>query len=114
MNAQMQDAGAELHPDPSRVILRLFLPGEEARDGHPRVSDVVARLFERPQATDAESAQRILDSFGSRTANLKAVLLDHAAAVSPHTDRWNDLSDDERLLLGATFSAEYAVEAAAL
>ncbi len=114
MSERMLDAGAQLHPDPSRVILRLFLPGEEARDGHPRVSDVVARLFERPQATDAVSAQRILDDFGGRTGNLKAVLLDHAAAVSHHTDRWDDLTDDERLLLGATFSAEYAVEAAAL
>jgi predicted GH43/DUF377 family glycosyl hydrolase len=114
MTAQMLDAGAALGPDASRVILRLFLPGEEARDGHPRVSDVVARLFERPNAADATSAASILDSFGQRTGNLRAVLLDHAAAVSSHTDRWDDLTEDERLMLGATFSAEYAIEGAAL
>jgi predicted GH43/DUF377 family glycosyl hydrolase len=34
--------------------------------------------------------------------------------VSPHADRWDELSEDERLLLGATFSAEYAIEGAAL
>lgn len=110
----MLDSGQELVPDPSRVILRLFLPGEEARDGHPRVSDVVARLFERPAEADAESAQRVLESFGHRTGSLKEVLLDHSAAVSPHADRWEDLSEDERLLLGATFSAEHAIEGAAL
>ncbi len=110
----MLDSGATLGPDPSRVILRLFLPGEEARDGHPRVSDVVARLFERPNDEDASSATSILDSFGQRTFDLKAVLLDHAMAVSPHADRWDDLTEDERLLLGATFSAEYAIEGAAL
>ena len=114
MTADMLDAGAELHPDPSRVILRLFLPGDEARDGHPRVSDVVARLFDRPGATDAETAQRILTTFGDRTGNLAAVLLDHAGAVSPHTDRWDELTGDQRLILGATFSAEYAIEGAAL
>jgi predicted GH43/DUF377 family glycosyl hydrolase len=114
MKARMLDSGARLDPDPTRVILRLFLPGEEARDGHPRVSDVVARLFERPNGTDAESAKAILDSFGQRTGNLKAVLLDHAAAVSPHADRWAEMNEDERLLLGATFSAEYAIEGAAL
>jgi predicted GH43/DUF377 family glycosyl hydrolase len=114
MTARMLDAGARLGPDPSRVILRLFLPGEEARDGHPRVSDVVTRLFDRPNGTDAISAQAILDSFGNRTVDLKAVLLDHAAAVSPHTDRWDELNEDERILLGATFSAEYAIEGAAL
>ena len=114
MNGEMLVSGATLAPDPARVILRLFLPGEEARDGHPRVSDVVARLFERPQATDSETAQKILTSFGDRTGNLKSVLLDHAMAVSPHTDRWEELTNDQRLLLGATFSAEYAVEAAAL
>jgi predicted GH43/DUF377 family glycosyl hydrolase len=114
MTAQMLVSGAQLHPDPTRVILRLFLPGEEARDGHPRVSDVVARLFERPNGTDGISAKAILDSFGGRTVTLKAALLDHAAAVSAHTDRWGDLTEDERLLLGATFSAEYAIEGAAL
>ncbi len=110
----MLDAGVELLPDPSRVILRLFLPGEEARDGHPRVGDVVARLFERPPDKDATSAARILDSFGDRIASLKDELLDHAAAVSPHADRYDELTEDERILLGATFSAEYAVEGAAL
>jgi predicted GH43/DUF377 family glycosyl hydrolase len=110
----MLDSGQELLPDPSRVILRLFLPGEEARDGHPRVSDVVARLFERPAEADAESARSVLDLFAHRTGRLREVLLDHAAAVSPHAERWDDMSEDERLLLGATFSAEHAIEGAAL
>ncbi len=114
MKLAMLDSGEELLPDPTRVILRLFLPGEEAREGHPRVADVVARLFERPPDADAASAASILERFATRTGDLKAALLDHAAAVSPHADRYDELSEDERLLLGATFSAEYAVEGAAL
>ena len=114
MTISMLDSGQSLLPDPMRVVLRLFLPGEEARDGHPRVSDVVDRLFQWPAERDAESARSTLDSFGHRTGSLKEVLFDHAVAVSPYTDRWEELSEDERLLLGATFSAEHAIEGAAL
>ena len=36
---------AQLRPDPSRVIARLFLPGEELPRGRSRSGAVIARVF---------------------------------------------------------------------
>ena len=107
-----EDMGVALRADPERVVARLFRPGESTPGGVSRTESVVSRVLAVPAQTLALSAQRILATFGSRHHRLVAILRDHAALV-----RGADASaieDDVAVVLGAAFTAEYAVEGAAL
>ena len=103
---------AELRADPARVIARLFLPGEEMRVGRSRASQVVARVLSIPEDEIERLAAAMLDEFGPRHDDYEAMLGRHAAIASAHVDV--AMTAARTLVLGATFTAEYAVEGAAL
>lgn len=105
---------AELHEDPGRVIARLFLPGEERPEERSRAGAVVARVLALPEAEVQRLAAQLLRDFSARHRNYPAVLADHAAMVRSHLRRPPELTAERALLLGASFTAEYAVEGAAL
>jgi predicted GH43/DUF377 family glycosyl hydrolase len=105
---------AALLPDPSRVIARLFLPGEELPLGHSRTGAVVARVLGLPEAEVEQLAAQLLADFSHRHHDYAQLLRAHAAIVSPHLHGEPELSTARTLVIGATFTAEYAVEAAAL
>ena len=50
MTARLQDLGVELRPDPSRVVARLFLPGEGITPRASRAGAIVRRILDLPQA----------------------------------------------------------------
>jgi hypothetical protein len=56
----------------------------------------------------------LLRDFGGRHHNYHALLRRHASIVSAHIEEARELTAARTLLLGATFTAEYATEAAAL
>jgi predicted GH43/DUF377 family glycosyl hydrolase len=105
---------AGLCPDPARVVARLFLPGEELHRGHSRASQVVGRVMSLPEDEVERLAAGLLRDFGGRHDNYKELLRRHASIVSAHIEEARELTAARTLLLGATFTAEYATEAAGL
>src|SRR5258708_28137636 len=59
-------------------------------------------------------AASLLRDFGGRHRNYEALLRRHASIVSAHLEEARELTAARTLLLGATFTAEYATEAVAL
>jgi predicted GH43/DUF377 family glycosyl hydrolase len=105
---------AALRPDPARVIARLFLPGEELRPGRSRAGAVVARVLALPEDEVEALAARLTEDFAHRHRDYLELLRANASRVSSHLRKRSSLSSARMLVLGASFTAEYAVEAAAL
>lgn len=112
MNERADDAGVELRPEPGRVVARLFLPGESTPGGRSRTETVLDRVLAIPPDELRAQAARILERFGGRHTALIATLHENAAVVRPPGAP--QLGDDLSLVIGATFTAEYTVEGAAL
>jgi predicted GH43/DUF377 family glycosyl hydrolase len=103
-----------LTPDPARVIARLFLPGEELHGTSSRASQVVGRVMSLKEEEAERLAAGLLRDFGGRHHDYQALLQRHAMIVSAHVAVARELTAARMLLLGATFTAEYATEGAAL
>jgi predicted GH43/DUF377 family glycosyl hydrolase len=112
-----------LVPDPGRVITKLFMPGDEvARDGSSRLEAVLHRIM---ALTDDEVTDTLADArelFAGRHRDFDAVLDRHHDIVaarfadrSPFTPPISaPISTERRRLIGAYFTHEYSIEAAAL
>ena len=105
----------QLRPDPTRVIAKAFIAGQE--DVGP--TGTRARLvIERVMALTDDQVDQTLDDvitrFATRHRGLLS-LLDHQACLITGTSAGStSISASRRLLIGAYFTHEYAVEAAAL
>jgi len=108
-----------LRPDPTRVILRAFLPTAEPSDMHRSDPSRIERITNRVLALDevwveAELAN-VMYEFGGRHTDLHTVLaerFEQACKLMPAAPAVPD--EARRLLIGAYFSHEYSFEAAAL
>jgi predicted GH43/DUF377 family glycosyl hydrolase len=104
-----------IEADPSRVITRLFVPGQE---GFERQDSRAGAVLDRILALDEQDVQSsladVVARFGGRHRNLMATFRRHARELTDRLDPRKELSDARMLLLGATFTSEYAVEGAAL
>jgi predicted GH43/DUF377 family glycosyl hydrolase len=105
---------AGLRPDPGRVVARLFLPGEEPHGAHSRASQVIGRVMSLAEDEVERLVAGLLRDFGGRHHDYQALLRRHASIVSARIAPARELTAARTLLLGATFTAEYATEAAAL
>ena len=105
----------ELHHDPTRVLGQLFVPGH-ALAGQPggRVSGVVARVLGLSDAEVAVALDDLVERFDARHEDLLAMFDRHAERLANRMAPGVELSPRQRLLLGATFTQEVAVEAAAV
>lgn len=110
----MRRTDAGVRPDPARVVPRLFLPGEDLPRGRSRAGAVVERVLALAEGEVERLAAELLPAFSRRHRTYEAMLRDHTATVSSHLRTAAPLSDARALLLGAAFTAEYAVEGAAL
>ncbi len=99
-----------LWPDPSRVIGRLFLPSTEPPHTR-RARDLLERLRGLDEETVKELLPGVLQGFGPHHSDLRGLLLANAAVL---LDPKEEMSEARTLLIGAAFTAEYAVEGAAL
>lgn len=104
-----------LRPDPDRVVARLFLPGQElASSGRSRASAVLRRVLALDDAEVARELTALAAAFGGRHDDLEATWEAHFAHVRHGSDDARSMSAAHRRLVGAYFTAEYAVQAAAL
>ena len=110
-----QRTGLRLTADPSRVVIQLFVPGQEGFEHQQsRATPVTARLMALPDDEVERCLAEIFARFSRRHRHLDASFRDHADAVADRLTTDDYLSGRRRLLLGATFSSEYAIEGAAL
>jgi predicted GH43/DUF377 family glycosyl hydrolase len=107
--------GHRLLPDPSRVVARLFVPGQELLAGsESRASVVVGRILDLDESEVRRALADVMERFGTRHRALGDIFSRHADRISNRIAANVALSEDRRLLLGATFTHEFAIEAAAL
>lgn len=103
-----------LTPDPARVIVKLFVPGEDAALVRTRASAIIERVARLDDDEATRLLQQTLERFGGRHHDLETTFRHHYGLVHHRIPRASKLSPTARLLVGAYFSHEYAVEAAAL
>ncbi|HEY2765896.1 MAG TPA: glycoside hydrolase family 130 protein [Pseudonocardiaceae bacterium] len=101
-------------PDPRRVITKLFVPGEEIPETRSRTSAVLQRTLALPESSVDALLDGVLADFAVRHRDFTAILERNAAIMSNRIADPDGLSRNRRLLIGAVFTHEYAVEAAAL
>jgi predicted GH43/DUF377 family glycosyl hydrolase len=108
-------APLELRPDPTRVIARLFLPGQEIlANGMSRADAVIQRVLDMTEAAVEAELAATLTSFEGRHPDLPATWAGHVARIEHRLPPAAEVSAARRQLLGAYFTMEYAAEAAAL
>lgn len=105
---------AVLRPDASRVVTHLFVPGQEMAGGHEsRASGVVRRILDLDDAAVTRMLEDIVHRFEGRHRKLLETFRLHADRIANRLGPEVELSPERRLLLGATFTHEYSVEASA-
>ena len=111
----MDDLTAVLLPDAGRVIVKLFVPGDEATTRRPsRAARLAGRIAAMAQSEVDGLLGETLRRFSDRHDDLESVFLHHYELMRHRVTGSAGLSRSHRQLIGAYFSAEYAVEAAAL
>jgi len=104
-----------LLPDARRVLAKPFLPGEEVLLAGPsRAGDLMARILAIPEARVGVLLEDVLGSFSPRHRAFNEILERHFQLVAYYIDPTVFVSPERRLLIGAYFTHEYSVEAAAL
>jgi predicted GH43/DUF377 family glycosyl hydrolase len=105
-------------PDARRVLAKPFIPGEaHAESGTSRVAVVLDRIMRMSEDDVTATVTDVLARFADRHRDLDAVLDGNVERVAAHVGRLDlavGLSPDRRRLLGAYFTHEYSIEAAAL
>ncbi len=98
-----------LQPESARVIIRAFLP-----HGKNKISAVIDRIMALRDHEVEQALAAVLDEFTSRHLDIETPLLRHFQRVRTHVATEHTLSDSRKLLIGAMFSGEYALESSAL
>ena len=108
-----------LNPDPSRVLLRPFLPSLVVKptgrpEGLERLQTLIQRLAQLPADLTAQELRRLRLRFGHRHRALERQVELRWQQVQASLPQPLELGDDRRQLLGYYLSHEYALESAAL
>jgi len=103
-----------LDRDASRVIVKMFMPGEYPPENESRAGAVIDRVL-RLSETDVDAAYgRTLDGFANRHRRLEGTFLEHFEAVDHRIEAGTEVSEHRKHLIGAHFTHEYSIEGAAL
>src|SRR6266516_1485454 len=99
-----------LHPSSKAVITQfLYLPGKN------RIKNIVARLEKLEEKEVNEVLQKVMRDFSTRHRNLEGTFLNHFTRINNQfAEDLLNFSPQKKLLLGAFFTKEYSVQAAAL
>jgi len=101
--------------NPTRVITRLFVPGQEGFEHQEsRAGAVLARILALDEGQVRASLDDVVIRFNGRHRDLAGTFRRHARELADRLDPGREPSEARTLLLGATFTSEYAIEGAAL
>jgi len=105
----------QMRPDPSRTVCQLFVPGHEALiQGESRAMAVIDRVLKLSEQEVKRTLARTLDRFSGRIRCLPETLEHNFGLVAHRLGGDITVGDAQRQLIGAYFTREYALEAAAL
>lgn len=106
-----------LRPDPSRTVIRPFMPGYPAGfdfGSLSRTQVIVNRILAFDDAVVARALAAIMASLDCRHRNLEAIFRGRCNVLASTIDACEAIDDPRQQLIGAYLSEEYAFEAAAL
>ncbi|GIE84554.1 glycoside hydrolase family 130 protein [Actinoplanes regularis] len=103
-----------MEPDGRRVVIKLFVPGEDAHSTHNRTACMIERVLRLDEHEIGMMLDDVLNRFSGRHHNILSVFQHHYEVVQHRVPPEIDLSPQARTLIGAYFSHEFSVEAAAL
>ncbi|MCP5535242.1 MAG: glycosidase [Akkermansiaceae bacterium] len=101
--------GVEFYPDVLRVLVRPFNPGEEAR-----WDNIISRALGMAEDDVVRELETTRVDFGFRHKAIEQVWMKRFSQISGRIAGADSLSQDRQMFLGALFSHEYSLEAAAL
>jgi predicted GH43/DUF377 family glycosyl hydrolase len=105
----------ELRADSSRLLLRLFIAGNEAvGPGDSRAGSVIDRLLALSPAQVQAALDDLARQFPYSLAAIHDAARQHAVQISSRITNYSKLSVELQLLIGAAFTHQSAVEGAAL
>ncbi len=107
--ASVKRTNVTLRPDRARVLIRPF---QLAND--QRVIKICARVIALPESEVHQLLAEVLAEFGERHLKIREFLIRRFDQVRPYLLTDQKLSEERELLLGAYFTHEYSLEAAAL
>lgn len=94
-------------PDSSRVITKFFYPGTENR-----IANIIQRILLLSKSKTSEILEETIDNFSSRHNDIRRVFKNNFDKIGYKINE--DLSLDQKLLIGSYFTMEYSIESAAL
>jgi predicted GH43/DUF377 family glycosyl hydrolase len=104
-----------LLPDPRRVLARPYSPGEDVLvNGVSRAALLMERILRLPEEDMGTLLSQVSARFAHRHRSFEDLLESHFELVAHLVASTLPLSRERRLLIGAYFTSEYSVEAAAL
>ena len=98
-----------LFPESARVIIRPFIPASTHR-----ITTIIGRALALSEEEAFCDLEAVLKDFDCRHIDMKSILLANYERVATHVFTQRPLSHARKLLIGALFSGEYALESAAL
>src|SRR5664279_5577535 len=98
-----------LTPESARVIVRPFIPASTHN-----ITTIIGRALAMNEEDVTRDLAILLKEFEARHLDLVSSLLAHFEKVMPHIFTHRPLTHARKLLIGALFSGEYALESAAL
>jgi len=102
-------------PDPRRVITKPFLPtGHSLAEKRPRVQLIVDRILAMPDDEVAATLAATSVLFAGRHRRLEDIFERSFALVGDRVPGLSELTTQRRQLVGAYFTHEFSIEAAAL
>jgi predicted GH43/DUF377 family glycosyl hydrolase len=102
-------------PEPRRVISKPFLPGGQAfPDGRNRIERILERISALSDELVTATLADVTERFADRHVDFTAVIEQHFALVARYLPDGEALSLERRRLIGAYFTHEYSIDAAAL
>jgi predicted GH43/DUF377 family glycosyl hydrolase len=105
----LQRSGILLEPQSSRVLVKPFYPGSESK-----CRRLISQVLALPETEAGAVLHSVLQEFEDRHINLEGVLSERFRQVSHYLLDEDEPSFTHRLLIGAYFMSEYALESAAL
>ena len=101
--------GIILKPSNSRVVMRPFqMPSEN------RIEKIIGRISSFSEPEVQCQLAKVMREFGTRHQRIREFFLNRFDQVQHHALTDQPISENRRLLIGAYFTQEYALESVAL
>ena len=109
MPLSIERASTILKPNPARVLLRPFTPGDSQR-----IAGVITRILELPEEEVAPLLEKVSVEFSQRHEQIHKRFLERYEEVRDERLNGVAVSEPRRQLIGSYFLNEYSLESAAL